>query len=337
MGEKKILKAKDYTSPELFKLELERIFKFSWHYVGHVDQVATPGQHFATVANNTRIIVVRAMDHTLKAYINVCKHRGSEIIRHGESGQSKLLTCHLHGWFWDLNGEFQGGPFSREEKPQKAKKLALKSLNVQCLGPFLFVAFEHDVLPWKGVTKVLGKQLADPKLGLHQLRFKERRTYAAAANWKLVIENNLESQACVLWPRRAQSKKSVKWGANRKNKDPMCMNNCLWPFFLLKLDPGSKNASVHVVQPISEGHTLIHCDYYLSEDASEDHGVVWMHFMDRVQRDDIEAMEEAQEKLAREPRPTSHTQEQRDRGISHFQALVKDFLAGRYSGRLQKV
>ena len=68
-----------YTDPEILRREQERIFRRAWQYVGHTGQVAAPGTYFAATAGLTPVVVTRAANGELRAFLNVCRHRGYQV------------------------------------------------------------------------------------------------------------------------------------------------------------------------------------------------------------------------------------------------------------------
>src|SRR5689334_6098206 len=72
-----------YTDPEVFDFEKEKIFGHTWHYAGHLELVSKPGDYFSCRIGNIPVVIVRDETGQLKGFVNVCKHRGSEVIRDG--------------------------------------------------------------------------------------------------------------------------------------------------------------------------------------------------------------------------------------------------------------
>src|SRR5215467_6769467 len=74
------LPAEWYTDPSLFALERSRIFRRSWQYVGLTEQLATPGDFFTTRVGDVPLVLTRDQDGQLRGFVNVCRHRGSELV-----------------------------------------------------------------------------------------------------------------------------------------------------------------------------------------------------------------------------------------------------------------
>ena len=85
-----------YTDPEVLRREQELIFRSAWQYAGHLGQLPEPGTFFAGRSGRTPIVVTRARDDELRAFVNVCRHRGFPVAE-GE-GKRETLQCPYHAW-----------------------------------------------------------------------------------------------------------------------------------------------------------------------------------------------------------------------------------------------
>src|SRR5579885_824750 len=105
------LPASWYTDPAIFALEQQRIFRRCWQYVGLTEQVARLGDFFTTRIGEAPIVVVRDTEGQLRAFANVCRHRGSELVLDA-CGNRKTLQCHYHAWTYNLDGSLRAAPGS---------------------------------------------------------------------------------------------------------------------------------------------------------------------------------------------------------------------------------
>jgi choline monooxygenase len=103
-----------YVDPRFHELDREAVFARTWQLVAHGAQLLHPGDHVvATVAGNP-IIVVRGKDGVLRAFYNVCRHRGGPLAM--KHGRADMLQCKYHGWTYQLDGMLRGVPhFNRTE------------------------------------------------------------------------------------------------------------------------------------------------------------------------------------------------------------------------------
>ena len=96
-----------YKNPEIFTIERDRIFFDSWIFIGHESQINKKGDFFIYELLNEEIIIVRGKDMKIRAFFNVCRHRGSRICLE-DKGNIKRLTCPYHAWSYNLEGNLQG-------------------------------------------------------------------------------------------------------------------------------------------------------------------------------------------------------------------------------------
>jgi phenylpropionate dioxygenase-like ring-hydroxylating dioxygenase large terminal subunit len=110
------LPAWTYSDPEYFSVETTRLMRPSWQVVCHASDIPNPGDWHTLEFLGESIIVVRGTDRKIRAFSNVCRHRGSRIVD-GSSGCAKKLVCPYHAWSYDLEGRLTGVP-RRASYPQ---------------------------------------------------------------------------------------------------------------------------------------------------------------------------------------------------------------------------
>ena len=122
---KPALAARFYSSAEVFRLETERIFHSQWFNVGRADQIPAKGDCLHVAVAGESVLVVRGRDDALRAFYNVCRHRGSQLIRTPalpdvmvpealHSGQlAGAVVCPYHAWSYNLDGTLRAAPFVR--------------------------------------------------------------------------------------------------------------------------------------------------------------------------------------------------------------------------------
>jgi phenylpropionate dioxygenase-like ring-hydroxylating dioxygenase large terminal subunit len=206
----------DSTSPEFYALEQDAIFKTTWLNVGRVEQVPKPGSFFTKEldAARTSVIVVRNREGALKAYHNMCRHRGNKLVwndypREETSGMCRQFTCKYHGWRYDLDGKLTFVQQESEFFDLDKDKYGLAPVTVDEWQGFIFVTFDKDPQP-------LGDYLGRLGAGLEGYPFElmtQKHTYRAeiGSNWKLFIDAFMEFyHAPVLHAKQAVSEESRK-------------------------------------------------------------------------------------------------------------------------------
>jgi Rieske 2Fe-2S family protein len=129
-----------YTSPEVYELEKERIFGTHWLCVGRLEELAKAGDYLTFRIADDPIVVCRDETGTLRAFYNVCRHRGTEVAI--GQGNAKTFECPYHAWTYDLQGRLKGAPFMKEAEAFDVKQFGLKPLTVDTWGGFVFVNFD---------------------------------------------------------------------------------------------------------------------------------------------------------------------------------------------------
>jgi choline monooxygenase len=100
--------AENYQEAARYRTEIERIFWRSWIPVARVDEITEPGRWLLRRVERAEIVVTRALDGTLRAFHNTCRHRGSAVV--SADGCGKRLVCPYHAWSYELNGELASVP-----------------------------------------------------------------------------------------------------------------------------------------------------------------------------------------------------------------------------------
>ncbi|WP_206057201.1 aromatic ring-hydroxylating dioxygenase subunit alpha [Nitratireductor sp. XY-223] len=181
-----------YTSRDWYDREQEMIFSRTWRYAGFAEDIAEPGQYMAVQAGLNNIFIVMGRDRRLRAFHNICRHRGTQLIRAVGKAQ-KALTCPYHDWTYDLEGNLISIPDEDREYGSVDKScLGLKPASVDLWRGMLFVHPDPgagSIAEWFGDI--------EPMLGPHRVEElveypDARNSYEIRANWKIVVENFID-------------------------------------------------------------------------------------------------------------------------------------------------
>ncbi len=192
------------TSPDVFALEIERIFGRCWLYVGHTSEVREPGDYVRRPVANRALFMVRGKDGEVRVFHNSCTHRGALVCRR-DAGNAKVFQCFYHAWSFDTEGRLVGVP-DREAYGDGLDfgALGLRTVaRVESYRGFVFACFDERVTGLvdylAGATEYLDLVVdatgpgddggAEIISGSNQ--------YAIDANWKLLAENSVDGYHAV--------------------------------------------------------------------------------------------------------------------------------------------
>ena len=185
------LKRPFYQDEAIYQAELERIFFQHWIYAGHSSEVANVGDYKTFEIDTESIIIVRSDKQTIKAHVNICRHRGSKLCLTNR-GSKKRLVCPYHAWSYKLDGEL----IAARNMPQDFDPAThgLHSVQLEMLGGFIFVCLKKTPPSFKLLRNEL--QAITELFGFDHLKLAEQRAYSIPANWKLAVENYQECYHC---------------------------------------------------------------------------------------------------------------------------------------------
>lgn len=182
-----------YTSPELYALEVERIFGREWMCVARVEQLPDAGSWISLDLAGEPIVVARDGEGALHALSRVCPHRSQDVLNEidSSSGTISRFTCPYHQWSYRLDGSCIGAPDMSESAVFDAASCRLGSYPIDVWQGFVFVSLDPEVAPLSTVMSGLAAELGDLDLS----DWKVARTLEwgeQPAGWKVVVENAIE-------------------------------------------------------------------------------------------------------------------------------------------------
>jgi choline monooxygenase len=177
-----------YFSPAIFEEEKGRLFSTTWQVVGHVRQVANPGDFFTFDLIGEPLLIARGDDNVLRGFHNVCRHRAGNPAT--GCGNRKLFRCGYHGWTYRLDGALVVTPEFEGVENFDPKDFGLVPVRVEEWFNLIFVNLNPEA---PRLRESLGQLAAQAeKFDFRRMKFFERRTYDMKCNWKTYIDNYLE-------------------------------------------------------------------------------------------------------------------------------------------------
>ncbi len=248
------------------------------------------------------IVVTRAEDGELRAFVNVCRHRGA-VLTEG-CGTRSTIQCHYHAWTYALDGTLRAAPRSAREPRFDPAEWSLLPAAVGIWGPFLFVNPDADagpLLDWLGELPAILARVID----VDTLAFHKRVEFGADANWKIVTENFLECYHCAVahpefseevdvHPDRYRLEAHPTFAASTataKADGAQGQFHLLYPNTGLNVFPGPPNLSIGPILPHGPHRTERYLDYFFAPDVDETWLAEFLELDDEIGRQDTALVE----------------------------------------------
>lgn len=194
-----------YTSAEVFASEQERIFENTWFCAVRSSDLALPGKFKKVQVGRESVLLIRGRDGLLRAFLNVCRHRGAQLCVESEGEVKRTLRCPYHSWTYALDGKLMAAPnigtlTDDEGAPIDRYRYGLVPVALTEWLGYAWVCLSDTPPPFEDVlaetTKTLGDSDAINRYGIGGLDVGHRVVYDVAANWKLIVENFMECYHC---------------------------------------------------------------------------------------------------------------------------------------------
>ena len=321
------LPATAYVSDAVFALEQKELFARSWLCAGREADIPAPGDYFLREVAGESVVVMRGADGVVRAWHNVCRHRGSRLLDEPQGRGLKRVLCPYHSWSYELDGRLQQAPGMLGDP--RCQTLGLVAVGVGVRDGFIYLNLDPQALP-------LEQALADlPDLSRFRmggLVCGKRIEYEVAANWKLICENYSECYHCANAHPQLHRISDLIARSNRPNQSgasfnggPMLMREgvqtmsmsgrstlpqipgltaddhryvyyyVIYPNFLLS--PHPDYVLTHTAWPLAPGRTRVICEWLFTAEAVSQPGfnpADVVDFWDVTNRQDWKLCERAQ-------------------------------------------
>lgn len=179
-----------YIDPGFAKLEYEKLWSKVWQAAARLDEIPQPGDYTIYNIGDQSVLIVRADDNTIKAYHNVCPHRGTSLADTPSQGcfENKHIICPFHGWRWDLHGnnefvlerqEFRGGQLQNSD-------VALREVKHVVFAGFIFINLDKNPEPFDDFIAPVRELLENLSIG--EMRNYWWKALPVPSNWKVAQE-----------------------------------------------------------------------------------------------------------------------------------------------------
>jgi Rieske 2Fe-2S family protein len=195
------LPGRAYVDADEFAREQRLIFESMWFCAAKASDLPTPGSFRTVQVGRESVLISRARDNSIRAFFNVCRHRGARLCTQDEGVVGRAFRCTYHAWTYDLDGKLVAAPNLTKMPDIDRVAYGLVHIHVREWLGYVWVcladeppSFEADVVG--AVVGRLGDVEAIEHYGIENLVVGRRIVYDIAANWKLIVENFMECYHC---------------------------------------------------------------------------------------------------------------------------------------------
>lgn len=313
------LPAHYYYSPELYAKEREAIFFRNWQYVGHADQLKNPGDYVVGNVLDQRILVTRTESGALKAFYNICSHRGHLLAK--ENGHARRIVCPFHAWAFNLDGQLCTAPNAKNVSCFSFEEHSLVEVRVEQFLNLVMVNLDPKAVPLAEMVDGMAQEILQYIPDVANFKFARTDAFPLKCNWKFVFDQ-LECYHCpVLHPAAARSvdlsrrkttehnwwNASTSFTAPREDRDSLLLrsgegdafrNNhvwCFWPNYMLLGQPGPANFVLVEAIPRGPEEVTVQVHHFFPTETPSEESVRQMNALrDVVFPEDTSAIESQQ-------------------------------------------
>jgi choline monooxygenase len=278
--------ARCYLDEGIYQREKEAVFYRNWWYAGHHSQLLEPGCYLTVQVGEQNIIVVRDKSGELRAYYNVCQHRGHELLF--GSGKVRTITCPYHAWSYGFDGELKAARNTEKLVDFDKCQFSLKPVQVEVFCGLVFINLDLQAPALKLQAADLESEIQEYCPRVDEVQFAQRDHYRVASNWKVMVDNFLECYHCHPAHKdfvdlvdmdsytskvhgiysshisnAAATTESSAYSFEKGEVDFGYAGWFLWPNLTIWIYPGEPNISTLQIIPDGVGGTIEYQDWYL--------------------------------------------------------------------------
>ncbi len=286
-----------FYDPAILEREQERIFGRMWVCVGRADAIAEPGAYFTADVGRESVLVVRGRDGAVRAFLNVCRHRGARLCTEPCGHIGPAIQCRYHAWSYGLDGWLLGAPNIAREEHLDRGAFGLLPVHLEVWEGLVWVNLAQNPEPLAAqleppLLKRFGTLDTFARYRVGELAVGRRIEYEVRANWKLVVENFMECYHCgPVHPELVRLLPAFRQGTSyqgivgegtafaddveaftlsgrgslprlpglRPEDDRLYYGFVLWPNFFVNLLPD--HVILHTLRPLAPDRSHVVCDW----------------------------------------------------------------------------
>ena len=180
-----------YQTDALYAAEIHKVWHAGWLFAGFTFEIPNPGDYLTFSVDTTPVLVIRDDDGTIRAFHNVCRHRGTQLCRK-ESGHLRAIVCPYHSWTYSRQGDLIACHGMHDVDKST---LGLKPLRAEVVAGLIYVSLATNPPAFDGLRERFAEAAAPQ--GFDRARIAKVIDYEVQSNWKLVLVNNRECFHCL--------------------------------------------------------------------------------------------------------------------------------------------
>jgi choline monooxygenase len=350
------LPSRYYLDDDIYNAELSAIFYRQWWYAGHSSQLPNPGDFLTTDIGDQSLFVTKDKQGELRAFYNVCQHRGHELVR--GTGHAKAIVCPYHAWTYNQHGELIAARNSKNVPNFNKCEFSLSPVRVEVFCGMVFINLDNDATPLIEMASGLEREIRDYCPTVDSLQYVARDRYEVSCNWKVMVDNFLECYHCapahkdfvdLVDMKSYRSTNKGIYSSHISNAARSTSNKAyefevgevdfgyagwfLWPNLTIWAYPGEANLSVLQMNPDGSNRTIEFQDWFVPDGKITDQLKQTIDYQkDVLQPEDIGLCESVQRGL----KSRGYNQgrfivdkeqtELSEHAVHHFQSMVVDAL-----------
>lgn len=327
-----------YTDLSFFEKERSVIFESHWQYAGPASFLGKSGDQYPLTVAGQPIVLVRDGDE-IRAFYNVCKHRGGPLATCPKN--NKVLKCEYHGWVYRLDGSLRGVPHFRHAELFNPSEFGLSEISVTVWQGLIFLNLSANPVSLEPVLQRMANRMAPHQLG--ELHFFKRVSYTIACNWKTYADNYLEGyhiphvhpELCDLlsfqeYKTELAEEYSLQYSPFRDKENIYSRDGgaafyfFLFPNIMLNVLPG--RLQMNSIEALSAQTCRVHFDYFyddITSAAAKKRMEEDLAYSDRVQKEDMDICEWVQRGLLSHAYQKGRFSPEMEQAVHHFQVMLK--------------
>lgn len=305
-----------YYERRFAELERDQIFYKSWQFLCHGEKLREPGRFVSANILGRSVFAIRGQDGVVRAFYNVCRHRGHELVR--LDGQTRAISCPYHAWSYNFDGSLRTAPGTECLAGFRKADYGLVNVRVEEFAGLYFINLDRNADALSKTAGDLKTEVERYAPDLSRLTFAHRLSYTIHANWKAVVDNFLECRHCpvahkdfctlidmntyavenrgIFISHMAKAKES---GNSAYSTAAATVTDhavwYLWPNMALMRYPGRGNFMVWRFIPVGSETTREEFDFFFETSAPTAAEEEAIRYIDKVlQREDIDIVESVQ-------------------------------------------